>query len=103
MESNDTTPDPSLTNQQQALIDALPKAVVIEIDRLLLAACTNRWQKVARVVGEMMLKRQAPELRGIPDIYYAQRVRRFVAEGALELEGDYINMRYSEVRLVLKK
>ena len=50
-----------------------------------------------------MLKRQAPELRGIPDIYYAQRVRRFVAEGALELEGDYINMRYSEVRLVLKK
>jgi len=101
MESIDTTPDPSLTKQQLARIDALPKAVVIEIDRLLLAACTNRWQKVARVVGETMLQRQVPELRGIPDIYYALRVRKFVAEGTLELESDYINMRYSEVRLVL--
>ena len=102
MEYPDTTPDPSLTKQQLAVINALPQEVVTKIDSLLLAACSNRWQKVARVVGDTMTKIQTPELRGVPDIYYAQRVRRLAAKGTLELEGDSRNMRYSEVRLVRK-
>ena len=35
----------------------------------------------------------------IPDIYYAQRVRRLVAVGELESQGNLEYMRYSEVRL----
>ena len=38
----------------------------------------------------------------IPDIYYAQRVRRLVAVGELESQGNLEYMRYSEVRLPAK-
>ena len=36
---------------------------------------------------------------GLPDLYYAQRVRLLVAMGALLAEGDLDFMSYSEVRL----
>jgi hypothetical protein len=38
----------------------------------------------------------------IPDIYYAQRLRRLVAVGELESQGNLEYMRYSEVRLPAK-
>ena len=38
----------------------------------------------------------------VPDIYYAQRVRRLVAVGELESQGNLEYMGYSEVRLPVK-
>ena len=35
----------------------------------------------------------------VPDVYYAQRVRRLVAVGELESQGNLEYMRYIEVRL----
>ena len=42
-----------------------------------------------------------PEIRvpGLPDLYYAQRVRELVAKGALVAEGNLSCMGFSEVRL----
>jgi len=42
-----------------------------------------------------------PEVRvpGLPDLYYANRVRVLVERGLLVAEGNLDYMRYSEVRL----
>jgi len=42
-----------------------------------------------------------PELRvaGLPDLYYAERIRRLVRQGKLVAEGNLNHMRHSEVRL----
>jgi hypothetical protein len=36
---------------------------------------------------------------GLPDLFYAERVRALVAKGLLISEGDLDYMRYCEVRL----
>jgi len=36
---------------------------------------------------------------GLPDLYYAQRVKSLVSRGLLIAEGNLDYMRYSEVRL----
>jgi len=62
---------------------------------------TTTWRKVARIVGTTIgeLSERFP---GIPDVYYAQRVRRLVAVGELESQGNLEYMGYSEVHLPLK-
>ena len=55
-------------------------------------------RKVAMIVGLTM---GDPSLRvpGLPDLFYAQRVKALVARGALAAVGNLDHMRYSEVRL----
>ena len=65
---------------------------------MLLAQATQTWRKVARIVG-LATGELSERLPDIPDVYYAQRVRRLVAVGELESQGDLAYMRYSEVRL----
>lgn len=36
---------------------------------------------------------------GVPDVFYAQRVRRLVEAGAIEAVGDLNRIRYSEIRI----
>lgn len=36
---------------------------------------------------------------GLPDLFYASRVKHLLANGLLESQGDLAHMRYSEVRL----
>lgn len=36
---------------------------------------------------------------GIADVFYAQRVRKLVARGVLEAQGDLARMRHGEVRI----
>jgi hypothetical protein len=73
----------------------------VEIDRLLLAQSATTWRKVARIVG-MTIGELSERFPNIPDVYYAQRVRRLVAVGELESQGNLEYMRYSEVRLTVK-
>ena len=73
----------------------------MEIDRLLLAQSATTWRKVARIVG-MTIGELSERFPNIPDVYYAQRVRRLVAVGELESQGNLEYMRYSEVRLTVK-
>jgi len=69
-----------------------------EIDRVLLAQSSTQWRKVVRIVG-MTIGELSERFPNIPDIYYAQRVRRLVAVGELESQGNLEYMRFSEVRL----
>ena len=94
----DYEPDPQLTKEQIALVNKLSEMDIKRIDKALLSNTCQVWRKVARVVGTTMM--ELPDrIKGIPDIYYAQRIRQLVEEGKLESQGNLACMRYSEVRL----
>ncbi len=98
----DYVPDPPLTKEQIALVNKLNEIDIKRIDKALLSNACQFWRKVARVVGTTMM--EFPErIKGIPDIYYAQRIRHLVEEGKLESQGNLAYMRYSEVRLPSKE
>jgi hypothetical protein len=91
-------PDPPLNAQQALLVAQLTQQELQEMDRVLLEQAAHTFRKVARVVGGAMSALPA-RIPGIPDVYYAQRVRNLVAQGLLESQGNLAYMRYSEVRL----
>ena len=89
--------DGALTNAQLELIGRLTDAQLQSIDGALLANTGSHWRKVARVVGAVML--ELPDrIEGIPDVYYAERIKLLVAEGKLVAQGDLSCMRASEIK-----
>jgi hypothetical protein len=98
VEAEEPQPDPPLASAEAKLVAQLSSEQVAAIDRTLLAQATHQWRKVAFVVGSAMSK-LPDRIHGIPDIYYAQRVRELVARGALVSQGNLRYMRFSEVRL----
>lgn len=98
MEDERPIPDPPLSPEEQARVATLTKADIEAIDQALLSNATNRWRKVAMVVGLTMSNYPNPR-PGIPDLFYAERVRQLVARGRLESQGNLSYMRFSEVRL----
>lgn len=99
MTEQNPTPDGPLTPEQEELVENLSQATIREIDEALLNHTGHRWRKVARVVGSTMMDLHNRPA-GIPDVYYAQRVRRLVETGLLESQGDLSEMGDSEVRRV---
>jgi hypothetical protein len=91
-----------LSKQQRAQISALSAAEVSAMDAALLSQCDHRFRKVAFVVGSAMTQ-QSDRVTGVPDIYYAQRLRALVETGLLEAVGNLAYMRYSEVRLSMPR
>lgn len=89
--------DEQLDSEDLELIAALSSSQVQAIDAALLAAADSKWRKVAFLVATAMTS--AARIPGLPDIYYAQRVREMVARGRLEARGVLSRMRYSEVRI----
>jgi hypothetical protein len=98
---DDDAPDLRPSDTALAHVAALSTSDLEAIDQALLAATTNRFRKVAFVVGTV-IRQLAEQLPPIPDVFYAQRVIRLVKLGQLEAEGDLQRMRYGEVRLVAK-
>lgn len=98
MEEELPTPDPPLTLEEEAKVAQLTEGEIVAIDQILMTNAKSRWRKVAMVVGITMsdLKNRIP---GIPDLYYAQRIRKLVEAGRLESQGNLAYMRFSEVRL----
>jgi hypothetical protein len=96
--SHDVSPDGPLTPQQQTLADSLSPDFVTKVDAALLSHARTKNRKVAMLVGMTM---GDPSLRmpGLPDVFYAQRVRALVAKRLLIAEGNLDYMIYSEVRL----
>lgn len=84
--------------EYQRNIDSLTVEELQVIDDALLAAASNRFRKVAFVVGTAMTVNKEIG-KQIPDLFYASRVRKLVDEGRLWSEGNLDHMRYSEVRL----
>ena len=91
-------PNPPMNPEQQAVADSLTQEFIQRIDNALLSHARPRERKVAMLVSLTM---SDPELRvpGLPDLFYAQRVRALVEKGALIAEGNLDFMQYSEVRL----
>ena len=91
-------PDPPLTPEQEAKVTQLTESAIEAIDNTLMSNAKNQWRKVAMVVGVTMNHLQ-DRVRGIPDLFYAQRVRKLVEAGRLESQGNLAYMRFSEVQL----
>jgi hypothetical protein len=92
------TDDGPLTPEEEAMVARLSDSELQEIDEALISHTTRQWRKVAMVVGTTMssLPNRVP---GIPDVFYAMRVRKLVEDGVLESQGNLARMRFSEVRL----
>ncbi len=74
-----------------------------EIAVALLANITNKWRKVAFVVGTTMMQIDAAQRVGRDDLYFAKRVAALVEQGLIDINGDLNQMRQCEVRLPIKK
>ena len=95
-------PDPPWTPEQHAKVALLTEAEIRAIDEALLSNACHRWRKVARVVGTTMSE-LTNRVEGIPDLFYSKRVRKLVEDGRVESQGNLAYMRFSEVRLPIKK
>src|SRR5215204_3197347 len=99
MNVEDNEPDPELNDEQIKLVKKLSVDEVEDIDIALLSFARRKYyRKVAYLVG-MTMSRFPIRIEGIPDIFYAQRVRRLVEKGLLVYEGDLNRMRYCEVKI----
>ncbi|MGN8084346.1 DUF3658 domain-containing protein, partial [Variovorax sp. 22077] len=86
-----------LSPAEGARVAKLSQAELALIDTALLSQVSDDWRKVARVVGMAMLStRDLPS--GVPDAFFAKRVRLLVESGQLESQGDLRRMRFSEIR-----
>jgi hypothetical protein len=98
MTERDPLSDPPLTPEQSEKASSLTSAELEQIDSALLRQVSSDWRKIARVVGTAMME-HTERVRGVPDVFYAQRLRRMIQEGRLEAEGDVRAMGRGEVRL----
>ena len=98
MSTDEFTPDPPLSPEQAKVAESLSPEFVAQIDAELLSHAKLRNRKVAMLVG-MAMDNSKVRVPGLPDVFYAQRVRDLVAKGQLVAEGNLDFMRFSEVRL----
>lgn len=68
------------------------------VDALILSKCTTRWQKVAAVVGSSLDEYELA-FPGLPYVYMQVRMLEMEDAGIVEIQGDVMSMRASEVRL----
>jgi len=69
------------------------------VQALVLRECSERWQKVAKIVGDLLdeFERTHPNL---PFAYLQATMQKLEDLGKVEIVGDVWAMRYSEIRLV---
>lgn len=91
-------PDRDLTEEEKDLVNDLTAEQIKEIDEMLLSFVHPKHsRKVAFLVGSTMCN-LPNRVKGIPDVFYSQRVSYLVEQGILASEGDLKYMRFSEVR-----
>ncbi len=93
-EENDDDPTPEESAQMRRATAADAAAV----DALILQSCTDRWRKVAMVVGNSLEEFDA-KFPHLPYVYMPVRIIAMEQSGALDVQGDAMAMRFSEVRL----
>lgn len=87
-----------MSPEEAAVAASLNPEFVEHIDAELLSHARRSSRKVAMLVG-MAMGNEAVRVPGLPDLFYAQRVRVLVEKGLLIGEGNLAFMRHSEVRL----
>jgi hypothetical protein len=96
---NDTDPGESPSPEEEAEIQKLTASDLQRIDDCLLSHVSIRQQKVARVIASAMIGSLGEQFPRIPDVFYSQRIKHLVEQGAIEAFGSLDRMRYSEIRL----
>lgn len=96
--SNELDFDSPISPEVRKIASKLSPEELKEIDEALLSEASNRYRKVARLVGRVLLKfkEQHPMLS---DVFFSERVQSLVTSGHLDSQGDLRRMRYSEVKL----
>lgn len=94
-DANDDAPSP----EEWALMRQASAAEAAAVDALVLAHCTDHWQKVAMVVGATLEDYDA-RFSHLPYVYMQVRMRHLAEQGRVECRGDVMVMRASEVRLL---
>lgn len=90
--------DGPMTAEQILAVEKLSKEEIEEIDKALMSNVVRHWRKLAMVIGVTMSK--LPDgMVGVPDVFYAERMRKLVDAGHVESQGDLSRMRFCEVRL----
>jgi len=91
-------PDGELSKEQKDVVSSLCEADLDAIDREFLLLATQQWQKVVRIVANIML--ECPPLAyELPDIFYAKRLYKLVEMGILDSRGVIGYMGFCEVRV----
>ncbi|OOG38416.1 DUF3658 domain-containing protein [Polaromonas sp. A23] len=86
------------TEEEVKLMRAAPKDVELAVDVMIVRACTSRWQKVAKIVGNLILELEQAS-KDMPIAYIQARMDELEDSGTVEIAGDVWAMRYSEIRL----
>ena len=86
-----------LPKEQVEIVSKLTPEQLKEIDYGLLSFCSNKFPKVAKIVGSYMTSNS--NKFDVIDLFYAQRIEKMADLGFLEYQGNLKFMRYSEVRL----
>ncbi|MFP3567191.1 DUF3658 domain-containing protein [Paraburkholderia sp. SIMBA_030] len=97
-DDDDDRDDPALTADELALVNSLTDEELRNIDAVIVQNVKRDYRKVAMVVG-LAIMGNKKHIKGVKDIFYAERVRLMVEQGTLESVGNLRRMRYSEVRL----
>ena len=91
----DIEPDEKLTPEQLVLVNALSSEELREIDEVVLSCCSGRYKKIAMICAEVI----ADHGYKLPDVFIADRIRKYIKDGALQYQGYLENMRYCEVKI----
>ncbi len=97
-EDNDDGP----TSEELAQMRRATSAEAAAVDALILQSCTNRWRKVAMVVGTSLNEFDS-KFSHLPYAYMSVRIIAMERSGAVEVQGDAMAIRFSEVRLARKQ
>jgi len=81
-------------------VDQLSERDIKEMDQALLSNASSEWCQVARIVTTTMI--ELDNGRGLPNVYFAERIEHLVREGVLESKEDLTRTRVSEVRFKTK-
>ena len=65
---------------------------------MVLRECSDRWQKVAKIVGDLLDEFER-NYRHLPFAYLQATMQKLEDLGKVEIAGDVWAMRYSEIRL----
>jgi hypothetical protein len=91
-------PNGDLTEEQKIFVSNLSDEELNGVDQFILSIASYRWKKVAMLVATVMLDYPGA-FDELPDVFYSLRIRKLVEDGKLELQGNLMYMRFSEVRL----
>ena len=90
--------DVKFEQEERDAIERLTEQDIAQIDQAILASLDRRWKKVGFITAGVMIA--APdEHEEIPEMFYALRIRALADASRIEVNGDPLVLKTSEIRL----